>query len=162
VTCEKHPNKIHDPYVTFLKKHEIPSREIPFYPKWLQYYLDFCDKNAITLFYKLIESYKSNSSQSIVQSNVSAEKPKYDSTAGSYVSKNKSWKNEFEVLNNEIRLRLYSRKTLRAYSTWVKSFQAYLKTLRYPRPKQIKRLLALYSNRIQTPGFDYNWVPLAV
>ncbi len=28
------PNKTHDPYVTFLKKHEIPSREIPFYLQW--------------------------------------------------------------------------------------------------------------------------------
>ncbi len=114
------PNKIHDPYVTFLKKHEIPSREIPFYSKWLRYYLDFCDKyshtaslsnslshfinklaqknqteqqieqakNAITLFYKLIESYKSNSSQSIVQSKVTAEKPKYDLTAALDISKN--------------------------------------------------------------------------
>jgi len=56
-------------------------------------------KNAITLFYKLIESYESNSSQSIVQSKVSAEKPKYDLIAAPDISKNKSWKNEFEVLN---------------------------------------------------------------
>ena len=85
-------------------------------------------KNAITLFYKLIEYYKSNSSQSIVQSKVSAEKPKYDLTAAPDISKNRSWKNEFEVLNNEIKLRQYSRKTLRAYTTWVKSFQTYLKS----------------------------------
>ena len=113
-------NKIHDPYEPFLKRHEILSREIPFYSKWLRYYLDFCDKyshtatlsnslshfinnleqknqteqqieqakNAITLFYKLIESYKSNSSQSIVQSKVTAEKPKYDLTAALNISKN--------------------------------------------------------------------------
>ena len=85
-------------------------------------------KNAITLFYKLIKSYKSNSSQSIIQNKVSAEKPKNDATAAPDISKNQRWKNEFEVLNNEIRLRQYSRKTLRAYTTWVKSFQAYLKS----------------------------------
>lgn len=154
------PNKIHVPYVTFLKKHKIPSREIPFYLKWLRYYLDFCAKyshaaslsnslshfiikleqknqteqqieqakNAITLFYRLIDSYKSASSQLIVESKVSSEELKYDSTAAPDVSKNQSWKNEFEVLNNEIRLRQYSRKTLRAYTTWVKGFQAYLRS----------------------------------
>ena len=54
----KNRNKIHHPYEPFLKKHEIPSRETPFDFKW----------------FKLIESNKSNSSRSIVQSKVLAPK----------------------------------------------------------------------------------------
>ena len=41
-------NKIHDPYEPFLKRYEILSREIPFYSKWLRYYLDFCAKYSHT------------------------------------------------------------------------------------------------------------------
>ena len=157
---KKIPDKIHNPYVTFLKQHKIPSKEIPFYLKWLRYYLDFCNKyshaastpnnlshfiqklrqknqteqqvgqakKAIALFYKLIESYKSNSSRSLAQSQVYSKKKENDSTAAPDISKNQSWKNELEILTNEIKLRQYSRKTLRAYTTWARSFQAYLKS----------------------------------
>ena len=38
------PEKIKTPYVSFLKKQKISSQEIPYYLKWLKYYLDFCEK----------------------------------------------------------------------------------------------------------------------
>lgn len=156
------PKKFYDPYVAFLKKQKTTAQESSFYLKWLQFYLDFCDKyshsetltkslshfknkliqknqtegqieqatNAITLFHKLIKSYKSYISQSNIQSKVSLEKLfeklKYDSTVAVDISKEQSWKNEYERLIYEINLRQYSRKTLTAYTTWVRSFQVFL------------------------------------
>ena len=158
---KKIPDKIHNPYVTFLRQHKIPSKEIPFYLKWLRYYLDFCHKyshaastpnslssfmqklkqkhqteqqilqakQAITLFYKLIEYYKKDSSELSTQKKEEYRKNlNIDLTAAINVSKNQSWINELEILANEIKLRQYSRKTLRAYTTWARRFQAYLKS----------------------------------
>ena len=85
-------------------------------------------KQAISLLYKLIESYKSNSSQSSIQKEDYTETMENDSTASLDISKNQSWENEFQMLNNEIKLRQYSQKTLKAYTIWVRSFQAYLKS----------------------------------
>jgi len=90
------PEKILNPYIRYLKQQNISSKEIPFYLKWLRYYLDFCykyshaasipdslthfieklkqknqteqqilqAKQAIALFYKLIESNKLHLSES--------------------------------------------------------------------------------------------------
>ena len=77
--------------------------------------------------HKLIKSNKSSTAKSIVQDKVSTEKMKFDSKSEPEISQKQSWKNEFEALNEEIRLRQYSRKTLNAYTTWVRNFQAYLK-----------------------------------
>lgn len=157
---KKIPDKIHNPYLSFLKQHEIPSGDIPFYLKWLRYYLDFCQKyshttsvpnnlthfilklkqknqteqqieqakQAIFLFYKLIESYTGDSSKSSTKKKESTKKSDNDSPTETNISKNQSWGNEFEILTNEIKLRQYSRKTLKAYTSWVGSFQAYLKS----------------------------------
>ena len=35
------PEKIKTPYISFLKKQQISSQEIPYYLKWLKYYFDF-------------------------------------------------------------------------------------------------------------------------
>ena len=83
---------------------------------------------AIAFFYKLIESYKSNSSPSLAQSKDYTKKLENVSTLAPNISKNQSWKNEFKILTNEIKIRQYSRKTLRAYTNWVRKYQAYLKS----------------------------------
>jgi integron integrase len=59
---------------------------------------------------------------------VSDQEFKYNQNQSDELSKNQSWKNEFDALTNEIKLRQYARKTLRAYKTWTRSFQAYLKS----------------------------------
>lgn len=160
---KKIPDKIYNLYVSFLNQQKVLSKEIPFYLKWLRYYLDFCDKYshnssqsaslphfkqklkqkhqserqiaqakyAITLYYKLIESYRRD--QSATNSQVK-ECLEYATTSASNILKNQSWKNEFEMLDNEIKIRKYSRKKLRAYTLWVQSFQAYLKS---KSPKQL-------------------------
>ena len=38
------PEKTKTPYVYFLNKQKILSNEIPYYLKWLKYYLDFCEE----------------------------------------------------------------------------------------------------------------------
>jgi len=156
------PTKIQNLYVAYVKKHQFSSIEIPSYLKWLQYYLDFCHKyshatsapsslthfisklkqknqteqqieqakQAISSFYKLIESYKSKTSQFSTQKQDHTE-----NVAALDISKNQSWKNEFQMLNNEIKLRQYSQKTLKAYITWVRRFQAYVKS---KSPKQLE------------------------
>ncbi len=156
------PKKIYDPYVAFLKKQKTTAQESTFYLKWLQFYLDFCEKyshsetlakslshfknkliqknqtegqieqatNAVTLFHKLIKSYKNYASQANIQSKVSLEKLfeklKYDSTTTPHLSREQSWNIKFESLIHQITLRQYSRKTLSAYTTWIRSFQGYL------------------------------------
>ena len=45
---KKIPDKIQNLYATYLKQHENASKEIPFYLKWLRYYLDFCHKYSHT------------------------------------------------------------------------------------------------------------------
>lgn len=85
-------------------------------------------KDAIDLFYKLGEFHNSNSSQSLAQNRFYNKKQRNYSTEVANVPKNKSWKNEFEMLKNEINLRHYSRKTLSAYTKWIRDFQAYLKS----------------------------------
>ncbi len=124
---KKIPDKIQNLYVPYFKQHENASKEIPFYLKWLRYYLDFClkyshtasapnslahfilklkqknqteqqieqAKQAISLFYKLIESYKSDSSQSSIQKQGYTETMENDSTAALDISKNQSWEDEF-------------------------------------------------------------------
>lgn len=42
--------------------------------------------------------------------------------------KGASWEKEYKLLEDEIRLRHYSDKTLRAYRTWMRKFQAYTKS----------------------------------
>ncbi|NIR48971.1 integron integrase [candidate division KSB1 bacterium] len=155
---KKIPDKLQIIYVTYLEQHKNASKEIPFYLKWLRYYLDFCHKyshtasarnslthfilklkqknqteqqieqakRAVSLFYKLIESHKSDWSLASMQRKAYPKTREDDSTASVDISKNQSWENEFQVLTNEIKLRQYSPKTLRSYTTWVRRFQAFL------------------------------------
>ena len=155
------PEKILNPYIRYLKQQNISSKEIPFYLKWLRYYLDFCykyshaasipdrlthfieklkqknqteqqilqAKQAIALFYKLIESNKRHLSESSTQKNVYTTKPLNEKVVQQKALKEKiNWKNEFDMLNTEIKLRHYSPKTLKAYSTWISKFQGYLRS----------------------------------
>ena len=157
---KKIPDKIQNLYATYLKQHENASKEIPFYLKWLRYYLDFCHKyshtvsapnslahfilklkqknqteqqiaqakQAVSFFYTLIESHKSDSSKASMQREDSPETVEDDATAALDISKNRSWENDFQMLKNEIKLRQYSPKTLKSYTSWVRRFQAFLKS----------------------------------
>lgn len=147
------PTKIQTPYVAFLKNKNVSSEEIPDYLKWLRFYLDFCSKyshassgknslklftlklkqknqtenqikqakKAINLFYDLVHSYKKQSSPPSAKKKKNAAPP-LDTTI------NQSWKKELDVLENEIKLRQYSRRTLQTYRMWARRFQAYMKS----------------------------------
>ena len=85
-------------------------------------------KQAVSFFYTLIESHKSDSSQASIQREDSPGTLEDDSTGTLDISKSQSWENEFQMLKNEIKLRQYSPKTLKSYTTWVRRFQAFLKS----------------------------------
>jgi len=40
------PTKILDPYRDFLQQQKVAAKEIPFFLKWLRFYLDFCHKEV--------------------------------------------------------------------------------------------------------------------
>jgi len=85
-------------------------------------------KQAIALLYKLIESNKRHLSESPTQKKVYTTKPLNEKVVQQKALKERiNWKNEFDMLNTEIKLRHYSPKTLKAYSTWISKFQAYLR-----------------------------------
>jgi len=148
------PTKIQTPYVAFLKEKNLSSEDIPDYLKWLRFYLDFCskyshatsDKNslslflvkltqknqtekqveqakqAINLFYDLIDSYK--------KEHPSPQSSNTKKNAGPCLDApiNQSWQNELQELENEIKLRQYSRRTLQTYRMWARKFQTYVKS----------------------------------
>lgn len=146
------PDKIKFPYSAFLIKQHIPESLFTAYLTWLQHYLDFCHahslppglhstlppflsslknvtqeqskqaRHAITLFYELVDSLKSENSSN------PREKPSTpDNRPGAPASnKSASWLHEFTQLAEEIQLRHYSPRTLKSYRVWLGKFQAFV------------------------------------
>ena len=154
------PTKILDPYRAFLQQQKVSVKEVPFFLKWLRFYLDFCHKyshaaanpnslshfirklkqkhqteqqivqakQTIILFYKLIEKDKIVVSKSSIQKKEQPAGLQNDKVGQKRVTKQKiTWKNEFDMLSIEIKLRHYSPKTLKAYRAWLSKFQGYLR-----------------------------------
>jgi len=119
--CEKysHPASSYDSLPLFksklLKKNQTPLQA------------EQAEK-AIKLFYQLIESYRSAKSQPKTAINVKDAKTFLQRSQKPDLRKNQSWGKELQSLHDEILLRQYSRKTLRAYTSWVRNFQAFLKS----------------------------------
>lgn len=84
-------------------------------------------KQAISLFYRLVELYKNTSSHSPNRKN-SAVPVENNSKKESDLTRNQSWQKQYQMLNDEIKLRQYSSRTLKTYATWIRKFQAYLKS----------------------------------
>jgi len=147
------PTKIQTPYVAFLKRRNLSSDEISEYLKWLRYYLDFClkyshppaDKNCLPLFIQKLMQKKQSEKQitqatraialffDLVDSFKTKPRPqvgvlKNDAVPSLDASINQSWKKELLELENEIKLRQYSRRTLQTYRMWARKFQAYVKS----------------------------------
>jgi integron integrase len=83
--------------------------------------------HAINLFYQLIESYEINNAKCKAPEKVSELSPVYENVENQDTVKYQSWKKELGMLYNEIKLRQYSRKTLRSYTKWTQTFKEYLK-----------------------------------
>jgi len=126
------------------------------YRKWLRFYLDFChkynhvSKNPETLPHyinKLRDKKQSKQQQKqaydsiLIYFNLFGIRPDWlgnqepvscvkEETAPYRANKsghNKEWKQVYTKLSDEIKVRHYSPKTLKAYSTWTRKFQNYVK-----------------------------------
>jgi len=154
------PTKILDPYRALLQQQKVSVKEVPFFLKWLRFYLDFCHKyshaaanpnslfhfirklkqkrqteqqvaqaeRTILLFYKLIENKKTIVSKKSTQKKEQPAGLRNDKGGQKRVTKDKiTWKNQFDMLTVDIKLRHYSPKTLKAYRAWLSKFQGYLR-----------------------------------
>jgi len=128
-----------------------------FYRRWLRFYFDFCgkydhdpknsdslpgfinklrDKNqpkdfqkqayhSILLYYDMSGIRPGWLDSQSVQPFVREERPVYNKVSDE--PRGASWKPVYEKLSNEIKVRHYSPKTYKAYSTWVRKFQNFVR-----------------------------------
>ncbi|MEA1884724.1 MAG: integron integrase [Thermotogota bacterium] len=82
-------------------------------------------RQAILLFYRLVEIHKNRPPQSQNQ-NKNGSVHVSNFTKESNASENQSWQKQYQMLKEEIKLRQYSPRTLKTYTNWVRKFQAYL------------------------------------
>ena len=136
---------------------KIPSGQHGYYRKWLRFYFDFCEKYARDtknpdslpeFINKLRDKKQSKEFQKQAYHSILVyydmlgvspgwlkSLPAEASVREASFSYNKKsdellhapWKSVYEKLSNEIKVRHYSPKTYKAYSTWVRKFQHYVK-----------------------------------
>ena len=144
----KIPEALQKKYNVLLIKKNIPDRVHNDYRKWLRYYLDFCKKyqhsytasKSLSIFIaKLEEKKQSNIHQSqakqavlLYYSGISSNKRSTVRSNGQVMESIKSfdsgqkfspWETALKSLGDEIKLRHYSPKTLKAYSLWVQKIR---------------------------------------
>lgn len=138
-------------YEILLVQKQVPKRLHSEYLKWLRYYLDFCQKygfekskdESLAPFIKKLQNKRQNVGQQKCAAHavsiyreikwLSGPPAKsYPKSAHRVLPKielkettNADWTAVYENLDSEIRLRHYSRKTLRAYRGWVRQFQGF-------------------------------------
>ena len=138
-------------YHMLLEKNNITPKYYGQYKKWLRYYLDFCKKyhyayadpeNLSRFIVKLSEKRQSDFQQSQAKQAVDLYYSGLSYKSQSTVTRNRSketvkpydavkdptpWDKAFESLGNEIKLRHYSPKTLKAYTLWAQKFRYFSK-----------------------------------
>jgi len=146
------PCEISTIYSSRLVQQGVPPRYQPSYQKWLRYYLDFCNKynfrqtdmKSLPHFIAKLREKKQSPKQQEQAADairiyygksttdwmgIHNTKPKENTSAKSNTSSaGASWVSEYADLNAEIRIRHYSKSTLRTYTTWVRKFQAFTKS----------------------------------
>lgn len=182
------PPEINRIYEIHLFNKAIKKTEVFYYKKWLRYYLDFCFKykhkqldktslkyflaklkekkqteaqlkqafHAISLFYELdLAGNTDDASFKNKNKDLSIEK-------NNLKLKNADWRPAYKSLKNEILLRHYSPKTLKAYNGWVRKLQNYTKSkdLELLSPQDVKDFLTFLaaekkvSSSSQNQGFN--------
>ncbi|MCP3892950.1 MAG: integron integrase, partial [Desulfobulbaceae bacterium] len=150
----KIPQQIMQQFDIWLDRDKVPVDKHDFFKKWLRYYLDFCQKyehapqnieslplfinklrekkqskqqqkqafDSIIIYYKIFNIYpdwsKTNDNDEIKEQTVS-----YNENRAPVVDK---WEFVYKQLSDEIKVRHYSPKTFKAYSTWSKKFQNFV------------------------------------
>jgi len=135
--------KIREQFDTLLLQKNILKKHHADYRKWLRYYLDFCNKyhhdnlkkESLPHFIEKLRDEKQTIPQQrqahhavsiyyqIERSDTIKEK-----TSEALKTKNADWTSVFDKLNDEIKIRHYSPKTLRAYRGWAGQFQSFTKS----------------------------------
>ncbi len=151
----KIPEALRIKYEQLLVKSSVPSKEYAAYKKWLLFYLDFCKKynhpyvgpKSLSLFCDKLKEKRQNDAQrlqaqlavKLYYSSLSPEAgtppPRHQvdhvrEKAKGYISGEETvhpWDIAIEALNNEIMVRHYSKKTLKAYSLWAEKFRYFIK-----------------------------------
>ena len=148
-----HP-KIRERFDTLLLQKNILKKHHPDYRKWLRYYLDFCNKyhhdnlqkESLPHFIKKLQDkkqtitqqrqahhavsiyYQSERSNSIKERTLTSKDiPSFTQNEELNI-KNADWTSVYDKLNDEIKIRRYSPKTLRAYKGWTRQFQGFTKS----------------------------------
>jgi integron integrase len=149
------PQDIIQQFDTLLEKENIDTNKHDYYKKWLRYYLDFCEKythapkatgslplfinklrkkkqskqqqkqafDSIHIYFKIFNIYP-DWSKKISSEAINEEQTTYGKEASANAGR---WRSVYRQLNNEIKVRHYSPKTYKAYSTWVMQFQKFVK-----------------------------------
>ena len=145
----KLPETLLEKYNSLLIKNDIPSHAHGNYKKWLRYYLDFCKKyqhpysDSLPLFLDKLGKKKQTPSQQsqakhavgiyysgiTLQPTLSQYSDQVRETRSSFtVTKPHSpWIDAMDCLGDEIKLRHYSPKTLKAYSLWAGKIKLFTK-----------------------------------
>lgn len=148
----KVPQALQKKYDYLLMNSPVPPNEYPAYRKWLRYYLDFCRKykhaydssGSLGLFInklkeknqnthqreqakKAVELYYFGLNQSRELENDAEPVVKEDQVSFNEGNKKESWDQSIDVLKNEIKVRHYSPKTMKAYSLWAEKFRYFVK-----------------------------------
>ncbi len=151
----KIPDALQKKYKMLLMNSDIPVSEYAGYKKWLRYYLDFCkkyqhadvDSKSLSLFIKKLKEKKQPSSRQSqaakavelyysgidqkgngpeakgVHQEACEDTSVFTSTCG-----DEPWDTAMKAIENEIKVRHYSKKTLKAYSLWAEKFKYYTKS----------------------------------
>lgn len=151
----KVPEALQKKYNLLLINSAIEPDQYGHCKKWLRYYLDFCKKyahsytdsksllpfleklkgknqtlsqqsqakKAVELYYSGIEKLKSISKNSVPLHEIHEDITLFDSKAD-----NDPWVLAVDGIKNEIKLRHYSKKTLKAYSLWAEKLRYFTKS----------------------------------
>ncbi len=150
----KVPEALRRKYDHLLVKSSVPPKEYTAYRKWLQFYLDFCKKyrhpyaepKSLSLFCDKLKEKRQNDTQrgqaklavklyyfslSPEHATASPRRQAHDvrDETKEYVPDDKPdpWAIAIEALKNEIAVRHYSKKTLKAYSLWAEKLRYFIK-----------------------------------
>ncbi len=157
-----------------------------YFRKWLRFYLDFCHKykndperpdslplfieklreknqtrqqqkqayNSILIYYELHGIHPDWSKKPFARQEVREDRAAYKPVS---VPNQKQWAEVYQKMSDEIRVRHYSSKTLKAYATWTRKFQQFVKN-RLPESLETEDVKAFLTNlAVKSLGIRMTW-----
>ncbi len=150
----KIPQEVLQKFDVLLARNQVPANKHTFFKKWLRFYLDFCNKyehhtkniNSLPLFINKLRAKKQSKQQQkqaydsvLIYFQIFNIVPNWSQKNEARAVKEKSvpynkvvsvdsnpWESVYKKLSDEIKVRHYSPKTYKAYSTWAGKFQYFV------------------------------------